>query len=417
MSPIHLLGVSHRTADVAFRESLALAPARLEEAYRVLRERAGATEALLLSTCNRFEAYVTSPATPASLLEALAAFLGLPSSQLAARAFQHSDADAVRHAFEVVSGLDALALGETQVLGQAKEAYALAHRLGMAGPTLHPLFQQAFAAAKRVHTETAVGQRRISVSSVAVDLAARVFQDLSDHAALVIGAGETSALTVKHLKEQGLRRLTVANRTLARAEELAREAGGKAVPLEALAGILHEADIVIASAGAEGPLVTPEMVREALGRRRQRPLVLIDIAVPRNVDPRVRDMENVYAYDIDALQGIVAENLQARAEELADCRNILDGAVADFLHAHTLRGDVQPLITAFRDRLHALKSAELERLAPRLDPAVRAEVEQAMDRLVNKILHPPMETLREETRVGNGTEVLQALRRLFRLPS
>ena len=399
---IRLLGVSHRTADVGLRERLAVPAGRLGEAYARLKA-LGASEALILSTCNRIEVYADLPE------EALRGFLG--AEAIAPSTYALEGAQAVRHAFEVASGLDALALGETQVLGQAKEAYLLAQEHGMAGPLLHALFQKAFAAAKRVHTETALGQRKTSVSSVAVELAGRIFQDLSGRTALVLGAGEMSELTVKHLAEAGLKRLLVVNRTLERAEALARPFGGTAMPLSALAEALPEADILISSAGGDGCLVTPEMVREALRRRRQQPLFLIDIAVPRNVHPDVSGIDNVYAYDIDDLEKVVAENVKGREEEAGAARRIVDAAVQEYLHEHRVRNDLQPVITALRERLHALREQELSRVSA----AARPEAQEAMNRLVNKILHDPVETLKAEAADGNGVEVAKAIRKLFRL--
>ena len=405
---LRLAGVSHRTADVALRERLAIPAGRLGEAYAALKGR-GARGAVILSTCNRVEVY--AEAADGILPAFLASFHGLPAEALSPHLYAKADAEAARHAFEVAAGLDALALGETQILGQAKEAYLLAREHDMASPALHALFQKAFAAAKRVHTETALGQRRTSVSSVAVDLAGKIFQDLADRTALVVGAGEMSELTVRHLAEAGLKRLVVANRTLERAEALAKPYGGTAAPLSALAEILPRADILISSAGGDGCLVTAEMVREALKRRRQQPLFLIDIAVPRNVHPDVKGLDNVYAYDIDDLEKVVAENVKGREEEAGAAKAIVDAAVLEFLHEHLVRSDLQPVITALRDRLHSLREKELERVPA----SARAETEEAMNRLVNKILHDPIETLKAEAADGNGVEVAKAIRKLFRL--
>ena len=413
---LRVLGVSHRTAGVELRERLALPAGKLGPAYARLKE-LGAAEALILSTCNRVEVYTAGP-EPLSE-EALAGFFtgfqGVDRSALAPHCYALADAGAVRHCFEVVAGLDALALGETQILGQAKEAYCLALEHGMAGPVLNGLFQRAFATAKRLHTETAIGQRKTSVSSVAVDLASSIFQDLSQHAALVIGAGEMSELTVTHLREAGLKRLTVANRTPERAQALAAPFGGMAVPLSAVREALAQADIVISSAGGEGFLISPDDVREALKRRRQRPLFFIDIAVPRNVHPEVSRLDNVYCYDIDDLQKVVAGNLERRAEELTACRAIVDAAVSEALHAHQVRQDLSPLITALRDRLHGIREQEMARISAALSPEARKDAEEAMHRLVNKILHDPIEILKEEAAGGNGIQAAEALRKLFRL--
>jgi glutamyl-tRNA reductase len=406
--------VSHRTADLALRERLALAGDRLAQGYARLRERGGASEALVLSTCNRVEVYAAGPVPPSQ--ETLASFFpDLDAEMLARHGYALSDGEAAAHCFRVVAGLEAMALGETQVLAQAKEAYCLALEHETVGPVLHGLFQQAFATAKRIHAETTLGQRKISVSSVAVDLAGKIFQDLSQRTALVLGAGDMGELTVKHLIEAGVRQLLVVNRTLANAEALAARHGGTALPLGALEATLPRVDILISSAGGEGFLVTPGMVREALRHRRQRPLFFIDIAVPRNVHPGVKDLDNVYLYDIDDLEKVVEENLKGRAGEIKACAPILDAAVTDFLHDRALRSDLQPVIRALRDRLHGIRERELTRIAASLPAGVRGDVADAMNRLVNKILHDPIEALKAEAREVNGATTAEALKRLFRL--
>lgn len=407
-----VLGISHRTAGVALRERIAIPPARVGEALAKLREHFS-TEGVILSTCNRVELYLSADPLPAQ--DALVAFAaglrGLDPAELRTSAYLVTGEDAVRHAFEVASGLDALALGETEILGQAKQAYCLAVEHGMDDPLLHALFQQAFAAAKRVHTETAIGQRKVSVSSVAVELAGRIFGDLPERTVLVVGAGEMSELAVRHLAAAGVTRLLVANRTLAKAEALAAPWGGRAVPLERLAEILPEADIVIASTGGEGLLVTAGMVQEALKRRRQKPLFLIDIAVPRNVDPAARGIDNAYAYDIDDLEKVVEENLRGRAEELGSCRAILEEGVQAFLKSRALRGDVAEVIGRLRARFDAAKTEELSRVPPE----ARAEAEAALGRLVNKLLHDPIDALKRDAGGGDGAATRDAVRRLFRL--
>ena len=414
---LRLLGLNHRTAGVELRERLAVSRGGLGAAYSRLRADFPSTEALLLSTCNRVEIYAASDPAPEArdLASFLAGLQGLDPQALQPHLYELAGSEAVRHCFEVTAGLDALALGETQVLAQVKEAYCLALEHRMAGPLLHALFQSAFATAKRIHTETTIGQRRTSVSAVAVDLAGRIFQDLAERTALVIGAGEMSELTVAHLVDAGLKRLLVANRTLAHAEALAKPRGGTPLALEALGEALPGADIVISSAGGEGFLVTPEMVREALRKRRQRPLFFIDIAVPRNVHPEVGILDNVYAYDIDDLEKVVEGNLKGRAEELHACRDLVAEALQAFLHERAVRGDLQPLITTLRERFHAMRQQELERIASALSPEARGSVEEAMNRLVNKLLHDPIEILKKEAADGNGSATAEALRRLFRL--
>ncbi len=404
---VALLGLSHRTAGLAVRERLAIPAARVGPLYGALKASFPSAEALLLGTCNRVELYVASDPLPPreGLLGFLASFQGLEPSVLAPHAYGLEGPEAVRHCFSVASGLEALALGETQVLGQAKEAYTLAGEHGMLGPVLHALFQRAFATAKRVHSETTVGKGRVSVGSVAAELAGRIFQDLSGHGVLVIGAGEMGELAAAHLAEAG-GRLLVANRTFERAEALARQRGGKAFRLEDLGEALAQADVVVSSASGDGFLLSPALVREAQRRRRLKPLFLIDLAVPRSIHPEVKDLENVYAYDLDDLEKVAHENLKGRSEELEACRVIVEEQVAGFLKDRGERRDLQPLITALRARVQELRAQELDRLPP----AERAAAEEVTHRLMNKILHDPLEALKVE-----GPEAAELLKRLFKL--
>jgi len=406
---VALLGLSHRTAGLAVRERLAIPATRVGPLYGELKRAFPSTEALLLGTCNRVELYVAAEPLPAreGLLGFLASFQGLEPAVLAPHAYGLEGPEAVRHCFSVASGLEALALGETQVLGQAKEAYGVAQEHGMLGPVLHALFQQAFATAKRVHSETTVGQGKVSVGSVAAQLAGRIFQDLSGHGVLVIGAGEMGELAATHLAEAG-GNLLVVNRTFAKAEALARDRGGKAFRLEDLGEALAQADIVVSSApaSADSFLLTSRLVQDAQRRRRRRPLFLIDLAVPRSIHPEVRDLENVYAYDLDDLEKVARENLKGRSEELDACRAIVEEQVAGFLKDRSERHDLQPLITALRAKIQGMREQEVARFPLE----ARAAAEEATHRLVNKILHDPLEALKTE-----GPEAVDLLRRLFKL--
>src|SRR5438034_929128 len=313
--PLFVAGLSHRNAPVELREQLAVDEDKLRELLRDAVASGAVREVLVLSTCNRVEVYAVADVpgeARGALFRRRCRHRGIETAPVEALLYTHADAEAVRHAFRVASSLDSMMIGEPQILGQVKDAFALAQSCQTVGPTLHTLFTQAFAVAKRVRTETEIGRHAVSVSFAAVELARKIFAGLSGKAVLVVGAGEMSELAARHLVEQGAFPIYVTNRTLARAQELARALAGTAVPFDELPTALASVDIVITSTGAPEPVISREMVERATHGRRNRPLFFIDIAVPRDVEASAGTLADVYCYDIDDLKQVVDANLRER---------------------------------------------------------------------------------------------------------
>ncbi|MFP4055690.1 MAG: glutamyl-tRNA reductase [Candidatus Brocadiia bacterium] len=416
---IRVAGLNHRTAPVKVRESLAFPRHRVPEALSALRAEDDVEEAVVLSTCNRVEVYACGLEGPGegALRDFLASFHGVWPETLESHLYEHEGAQAVAHLFRVASGLDSMVVGEAQVTGQVREAYRVASEAGAAGRVFHRLFQQALAAAKRVRTRTDVAAGRASVGSVAVDLAERIFESLSERTVLVVGAGKMGETVLRSLRAAGAQTTMVANRTYERAQALARECGGRAVRFDELAAHLGQADIVIASTDAPHYVLRRSQVAQALEQRRGRPLFLIDISVPRDIEPQAADLEGCYLYNIDDLQAVVDATLARRRRELGRCADIIDEDVDAFMQ-WLERLEVGPTIAELSQRLHELKRRELDDLlnrAPQLDEAARAEVERMANRLVNKILHEPIKTLRQPTARQRSESLLTAALRLFGL--
>ena len=416
---IRVVGLNHRTAPVQVREALAFRRSRLPDALGALRKTDGVEEALILSTCNRVEVYVCTAAAPEDGLvrDFLAGFHGVWPETFAPHLYRHDGVEAVAHLFRVASGLDSMVVGEAQITAQVKEAYELASEEGAAGQVLHRLFQQALAVAKEVRSRTEIGAGRASVGSVAVELAERIFETLSGRMVLVVGAGEMGEAVVRSLRAAGATATVVANRTFSRAEALAAQWGGEAVHFDQLGSWLSRADIVIASTDAPHYVIHPSAVAEALRARRGRPIFLIDIAVPRNIDPAASRVEGCYLYNVDDLQAVVNETLARRGQEVERCMSMVETESAKFMHWLERRA-VAPTIGELSDRLHELKRRELEALhnkLPDLPEAVRDEIERMANRLVNKILHQPIKTLRESPPGEHSEGLLAAALRLFGL--
>jgi len=416
---IQVTGLNHQTAPVGVREALAFPGSRLAEALGALARTEGVAEGAIISTCNRVEVYAASAEAleQGAVAGFLAAFHGVWPETFAPHLFTHEGGEAARHLFRVACGLDSMVVGEAQVTGQVRAAYEAAAGAGTAGHVLHRLFQQALAVAKRVRTDTEIGAGRATVGSVAVELAQRIFESLAGKTVLVIGAGEMGASVVASLRAAGATATLVANRTFARAAELAATWGGKAVPFDALGDHLALADIVISSTDAPHYVLTRARVEEALARRRGRPLFIVDIAVPRDVEPSVADLDGCYVYNIDDLEAVVAETLAQRQQELGRCEAIVEAEVGEFL-AWLGRLAVTPTITELAARWHELKRVELEALRrrlPELPAEAHAEVERMADRLVNKLLHQPVRALREAPGGEHSDGLLGAALRLFGL--
>ena len=411
------LGINHQTAPLALRERAVFNPDQLADAlHDVVKECGIAGEATILSTCNRTELYCgTEHVDGADIIEWLVRYRQLPFEDIRSCLYTHPDQAAVKHAFRVAAGLDSMVLGEPQILGQMKEAFATAHKAGVTGKLLNRLFQQTFAVAKQVRTDTAIGVSPVSVASASVLLARRLYSDLAQQTVLLIGAGDTITLCARHLKEHGIGHMIVANRTLERARGLADALGAEGISLAEMPTRLADADIVISSTASQLPILGKGAVESALKTRRHRPMLLIDLAVPRDIEAEVAEMDDVYLYAIDDLKDIVQENVQSREAAAHEAEKIIDTRVVDFMR--WLRAlDAVPTIRALRESADAIREAELRRARQKLargeDPAV--VLEQLARALTNKFTHAPSDTLRRADHDGND-ELAAAARRLFNL--
>jgi glutamyl-tRNA reductase len=408
-------GINHTTAPVEVRERVVFAPDALPGALHALQRDGAAAEAAILSTCNRTEVYCAVEDPDSTLpVRWFTGFCGKYTRNLDTHLYVHPDAGAVKHMLRVASGLDSMILGEPQVLGQLKDAYQAGVRAGSVGSLLGRLFQHSFRVAKEIRSNTAIGSHPVSVAFAAVRLAQQIFGDLDRGTALLVGAGETMELTARHLAEHGLRRMIVANRSLDRAQRLAGGYSGYAIALPDLGRHLYEADIVICSTASPEPIVDPDMVRNALARRRHRPMFILDIAVPRDVDPRVAELEDVYLYTVDDLHGVIEENLRTRREAAQQAEEIIDTHVIHFMQWLEAR-DTFATIRALRDRAGDIQREvtddALHRLRQGADPE---QVLQEVTRLLtNKLMHTPSAQLRA---AGDGREDLaHAAKELFGL--
>jgi glutamyl-tRNA reductase len=418
---VHLLliGASHRTAPVELRERLDFSSRGLEDAVRALGSRALTREAVIISTCNRAELYVAcqDPSDASEdLLRFFSDFHQLPAEQIRPHLYSHLDHEAARHLFRVSSGLDSLVVGEPQILGQIKDAFRVAAGAESAGPLLHKLFHWAFGVGKRVRSETALAEGAVSVSFAAVSLARKIFGNLNGCRVLVIGAGEMGRLTALHMKSQGVASVTITSRTLGHAQELADAVGGQVAAWDQLHQALAEADIVITSTGSPRPILSKAQVRTATPPSRTRPLFMIDIAVPRDVDPKAGELEQVFLYNIDDLQAIVRENLEKRGSEVGRAEQIVDEEAQKFTVWQRSR-EVVPTIVALRQRFEQVRRSELTRLEPKLaglSPDARARVEEVTRLMFEKLLLHPTEQLKS----GDphlSSQYAEALTRLFGL--
>ena len=415
---IVVVGLSHRTAPLAVREALAVPRERIAEALHRLKAEAGLAEAMLLSTCNRVEVYGRAEESRAvALTAALAALHARSPSDLEAHIYRLEGEAAVRHAFRVAASLDSMVIGEPQILGQVKEAYDLAEGAGALGSVLNALRNRSVAAAKRARTETGIGRNAVSVSSVAVELARKIFGELRDRQVLLVGAGKMSELAARHLVEGGARATVLGGRRFERAEELAAALGGEAAPFESLREELKRAEIVISGTGAPGIVIGRDDVEAALPSRGGRPLFLIDIAVPRDVDPLVRKLSGVFLYDLDDLKAVADANLRERQKEAAAAEALVEQEVLEFL-AWRRSLDAVPLLVELRRRGDEIRRVEIERARKHLGtltPEQEAALDAATTAIVNKLLHPPTVALKELAKNGDSPAEISLIRRLLGL--
>ena len=410
------LGINHKTASVDVRERVAFTPEQLVEALQQLCRATPSREAAILSTCNRSELYLEQDQLQADdVLRWLADYHRLNIDDLRACAYVHSDNDAVRHMMRVASGLDSMVLGEPQILGQMKSAYAVAREAGTVGPLLGRLFQATFSTAKTVRTDTAIGENPVSVAFAAVSLAKQIFADLHRSQALLIGAGETISLVARHLHDQGIKRIVVANRTLERASQLAEQFGAHAVLLSDIPDVLAHSDIVISSTASQLPILGKGAVERALKQRKHKPMFMVDIAVPRDIEPEVGELDDVYLYSVDDLHEVVAENLKSRQGAAQAAEELVGSGVAEFMQRLRELAAVD-VLRAYRQQAERLRDEELgkaqRQLANGADPAeVMAQLARG---LTNKLLHAPSVQMKKMSAEGR-IDALALAQELFAL--
>lgn len=409
------LGINHHTAPLSVREQVAFDMARLPAALHDLLQKDAAREAAILSTCNRTELYFSAD-EPQGAIDWLARYHRVPESQIQPYLYTYPHRNAVRHMFRVASGLDSMVLGEPQILGQMKQAARAAEEAGTLGSTLNRLFQRTFAVAKEVRSTTAIGANTVSMAAAAVHLSARIFDDLRKQAVLFIGAGEMIELCASHFGAQRPRRVTVANRTLERGSELAARYSGDALRLDDIADKLHEFDIVVTCTASPLPVLGLGAVERALKARRHRPMVIVDLAVPRDVEAEVERLDDVFLYSLDDLGEIVETGLESRQAAVIEAESIIDSRVDSFLHWMDGR-EVVPTIRALRDSAETARRLELEHALRALtrgdDP--KAVLEALSHGISNKLLHAPTQALNQAAGADRA-ELVRAIARLYNLP-
>lgn len=410
------LGINHKTAPLEVRERVAFTPEHMAQAFASLKLASGVGEAAILSTCNRTELYLVADKDAIDpVFSWLASFHDANASDLREAFYTHCDEDAVIHMMRVAAGLDSMVLGEPQILGQLKDAYATARAHGASGPLLSRLFEQSFSVAKRVRTDTAIGANPVSVAFAAVSMARHIFSDLRNNRALLIGAGRTMELVARHLREAGVPEIIVANRTLQRAEELAASHGGRGVLLSDIPESLNGVDIVISSTASQLPILGKGAVERALKTRKHRPYFMVDIAVPRDIEPEVAKLNDVYLYTVDDLRLVIEENIRSREGAAREAERLIVAGAEAFLYQ--LRAlDAVSTLKQFRNRAEQLRDREIERALRSLrnggDPET---VVRSLGRgVTNKLLHEPSVQIRKATAEGRP-EVAQWLRELHQL--
>jgi glutamyl-tRNA reductase len=412
-----LIGVNHKSAPLEVRERLAIPESRLPEYCRQLAAHPGIEEGMIISTCNRVEVITHTVNGSADLRGFLHQHFQLKAEDLEPHLYELREKDAVRHVFRVASSLDSMVVGEAQILGQVKEAYATARAVGAVRGQLDQLFSRAFAVAKRVRTETAVGSSSVSIASVAVELAKKIFGTLQGKNVFIVGAGKMSELAARHLMAHGCVSIFVSNRTYDRALALAQKFSGQAIKFDDLYESCDRADIVITSTGSPHAIFRREHGEQFLSRRKNRPMFFIDIAVPRDVAPEMADLDGIFVYDIDDLQQAVAGHVADRRKEAEHAETIIASEVEKFeARSHTL--DVVPTIVSLQDHLETIRQAEIDRVRGRMGTLTQ-EQEMAVEALtrgiINKVMHTPITTLKTAAREAEATTIIDVVRRLFNL--
>lgn len=420
MTRFAICGLSHHTAPVDVREKLALPAQSVPDVLTDMLRADGVHESMILSTCNRVE-LALSLDERASFNDAVTRFLErhehLRTNSVEKYLYRLEGRDAMRHLFRVASSLDSMVVGEPQILGQLKDAYTLAKGLGAVNGQLDQLVTRAFHVAKRVRTETEIGSSAVSVSYAAVELAREIFGSLSGSTVMLVGAGKMSELAARHLKNVGAKQIYVTNRTYDRALDLARSFDGRMVEFASFKQTLPEVDIVITSTGSREPILSAEDIKQVMRVRKNRPMFLVDIAVPRNIDPAVMQIDNVFLYDIDDLQKVVDKNVKGRAEAAERASLIIEEEL-QWMEGRIRERQVSPAIVALQTKLESIRAAEMERFRTKLGP-LSAQQEEALEALtrgiVNKFAHGPIAELRRSGAQGEAEEVVDMLQRIFRL--
>jgi glutamyl-tRNA reductase len=411
---IVLLGLNHKTAPIELRERLAIGPLQLEDATRSLMQAPGVLEGMILSTCNRVELLTSQEANAPDLLEFVGSYFDIEPKLLTPHMYEYRQENAVRHLFRVACSLDSMVIGEPQILGQVKSSYLAARSAGAIRGHLDKVLQRAFVVAKRVRSETQIGSSSVSIASVAVELARKIFGSLEGKKVLLVGAGKMSEQAARHLLAQGAGAVLVANRTYERAAQLAQRFGGRAIQFDELYAHADQADIIITSTGSARPVFRREHAQQFLQQRRGRPMFFIDIAVPRDVDPEVNKLDGIFLYDIDDLQSVAGSHLKERGKE-AELAEAMILAEVDKYQRRLHALNVAPEIVRFQQSAEEMRRAELRRLASRLQslsPEQQAAVEALTRGLVNKFLHQPVQAIKAAASEGNSAAV-DALREAF----
>jgi glutamyl-tRNA reductase len=417
---IIVVGLSHKTAAVEVREKVAFAPTQMEKPLRAVVSLPDITEAVIVSTCNRVEIYATTRDVAggmARIKRFLADYHGIPLEMLEGHLYSYHGEEATRHVFRVASSLDSMVVGEPQILGQIKTSYGYAAEFKSSGIILNRFLHKAFSVAKRVRTETKIASSAVSVAFAAVELAKKIFGELSDKTVLLIGAGEMCELAAKHFINTGVRGVMVTNRTFERAEKLAQEFDGKAINYEDLFDHLHKADIILSSTGAPHFIIHDKDVTEVIRRRKMKPMFFIDIAVPRDIDPKVNDVENVYLYTVDDLNGVVATNLEQRKIEAAKAEAIVEQEIGQFFKWLSSL-EVTPTIVAWRRHFDEIRKAELAKTVANwknMPPDAEKRLEALTNAFMNKLLHQPTSVLKKSEQGNRNDLYVDALRHLFDL--
>ena len=414
-----VLGVNHKTAPVEVRERFAISESRLPEALGKLTSMSGVEEGMIVSTCNRVEIFARSANGDCDLQKFVREYFGFVAGEYEQYIFEHQQLEAVKHVFRVASSLDSMVVGESQILGQVKEAYATARALGAVNSQLDQLLTRAFAVAKKIRSETAIASSSVSIASVAVELAEKIFGSLAGKSVYLVGAGKMCELAARHLIAHGARKIYVGNRTYDRAVALAEKFEGEAIPFDRLYDTAPWADIIISSTGAPHAIFRKEHGEKFLHIRKNRPMFFIDIAVPRDIDPALNDLDGIFVYNIDDLQQVVQSHIGDRRKEAGRAELMVEEEVRKF-EQRAQTADVVPTIVSLQQHLENLRQAELDRVRGRLgtlSPEQEMAVEALTRGIINKIMHTPITTLKSAARDAESTTVVDVVRKLFNLRS